>query len=423
MRSPGPACAAAYVLEVLLNSKSKYAILLISSVLVIYAIIGGMIGRVNAQNGSYQQLSIFTEVLRYIQNDYVDDPSMKDALTGAVRGLIESVDQNGGYLTPKELAFYKDYNPQKSTGIGAIVARRYGYPVIVAALANGPAAKAGLGTGDIIESIEGVTTREMNIVQVESLLAAGAGKPVKLSVIKRRKTEPEPVTVTREPMQVPAIDAKIIENNVAYVRIPYLGAGKTQEIRKQLDGLLKKNVAGVVLDLRTTAGGDDKEATQLANLFMDSGTIATLQGQKFEKQTFSANSKEALTKLPVVAIVNQGTAGAAELVAGALEDSKRGTVVGTKTFGSGAYQKILPMDDGAALLISVAKYYTPAGTEIEVNGIKPSVEVLQPSEELFNPDDDEVVQPQKAPGGEDDRQLKRAIEIVKDPSKATKKAA
>jgi carboxyl-terminal processing protease len=409
-------------LEVLLNSRSKYAILLVSSVLVIYAIIGGMMGRVNAQAGSYQQLSIFTEVLRYIQNDYVDDPTMKDALTGAVRGLIESVDQNGGYLTPKELAFYKDYNPQKSVGIGAVLARRYGYPVIISAMPNGPAAKAGLGTGDIIESIEGVTTREMNIVQVESLLAAGAGKPVKLSVIKRRKSEPEPVTVTREPMQVPAIDAKIIENNVAYVRIPYLGTGKTQEIRKQLDGLLKKNVAGVVLDLRTAAGGDDKEAAQLANLFMDSGTIATLQGQKFEKQTLTANSKEALTKLPVVAIVNQGTAGAAEILAGALADSKRGTVVGTKTFGSGAYQKILPMDDGAALLISVAKYYTPAGTEIEGNGIKPTVEVLQPSEDLFNPDDDEVVQPAKAPGTEDDRQLKRAVEIAKDPSKAKKAA-
>src|SRR5581483_5682783 len=199
-----------------LNSKSKYAILLVSSALVIYAIIGGMMGRVNAQNGSYQQLSIFTEVLRYIQNDYVDDPSMKDALSGAVRGLIESVDQNGGYLTPKELAFYKDYNPQKSSGIGAILARRYGYPVIVSALANGPAAKAGLGTGDIIESIEGVTTREMNIVQVESLLAAPAGKPVKLSVIRRRKAEPEPVTVTREPMSIPPIEAKIVENNVAY---------------------------------------------------------------------------------------------------------------------------------------------------------------------------------------------------------------
>jgi carboxyl-terminal processing protease len=407
-----------------LNSKSKYAILLISSVLVIYAIIGGMLGRVNAQNGSYQQLSVFTEVLKYIQNEYVDEPSMKDVLNGAVRGLIESVDPAGGYLLPKEVTFYKDYNFQKTPGIGAVLVRRFGYPVIISVLPNGPASKAGLGTGDIIESIDNVTTREMNIVQVNSLLAAPAGKPVTLSVIKRRKTEPEPVTLNREVTPIPAVEAKVVENNIAYIRVPYLAPGKTLEVKKQLDGLLKKNVAGVVLDLRATAGGDDKEATQLANLFMDSGTMAVLQGQKFEKETFTASAKEAMTKLPVVALINTGTAGAAEITAGALGDSKRATLVGTKTFGSASFQKLIPMDDGSALLISVAKYYTPSGTEIQENGVKPTVEVLQQSEEPFNPDDDtEVVQPSKTPGPEEDRQLKKAIEIIRDPSKATAKKA
>ncbi len=406
-----------------MNSKSKYAILLVSSVLVIYAIIGGMLGRVSAQNGSYQQLSIFMDVLKHIQDDYVDDPSLKDALTGAVRGLIESVDPAGGYLTPKELAFYKDYNPVKTPGIGAVIVRRFGYPMIVSVMPNGTAGKAGLGTGDVIESIDGVTTREMNIVQVNSLLAAPAGKPVNLSVIKRRKADPEPVTVNREVMQVPAVEAKMIDN-IAYLRVPYLAPGKTVEAKKQLDGLIKKNATGVILDLRATAGGDDKEAAQLANLFLDSGTIATLQGQKFEKETFSANPKDAVTRLPLVAIVNQGTAGAAEIVAGAIADNHRGAVVGTKTFGHSSFQKIIPMDDGAALLISVAKYRTPSGAEIQDNGIKPTVEVLQASEELFNPDDDtEVVQPSKAPAAEEDKQLKKALEIVKDPSKAAAKKA
>src|SRR5689334_14975920 len=187
-----------------------------------------MMGRVSAQNGSYQQLSIFMDVLKHIQDDYVDEPSLKDALTGAVRGLIESVDPAGGYLTPKELAFYKDYNPVKTPGIGAVIVRRFGYPLIVSTIPNGPAAKAGLGTGDVIESIDGVTTREMNIVQVNSLLAAPAGKAVNLSVIKRRKADPEPVTVNREAMQVPAVEAKMIDN-VAYVKIPYLASGKTAE--------------------------------------------------------------------------------------------------------------------------------------------------------------------------------------------------
>ena len=381
-----------------MNSKSKYAILLVSSVLVIYAIIGGMLGHVSAQGGSYQQLSIFSEVLSHVQNDYVDEPSMKDALNGAIRGLIESVDQAGGYLPAKDLAFYKDYNPQKTSGISAVVIRRGGYPIIVEAIPGGAAAKAGLGTGDIIESIEGVTTREMNIVQVESLLASPAGKPVTLSVIKRRKSDPEPVQVNREIMPVPAIDAKAMENNVVYIHIPYLGTGKAAEARKQLEGLLKKNVTGIVLDLRSTAGGDDQEGIQLANLFVDSGTLGYLQGQKFEKKVFTANAKDAVTKIPVVTLVNQGTSGAAELAVGALEDNHRSQIVGTKTFGSASFQKLIPMDDGAGLLISIAKYYTPSGTEIQDNGIKPSIEVLQASEELFNPDDQgEVVQPSKTP--------------------------
>src|SRR5438093_1307362 len=159
-----------------LNSKSKYAILLVSSVLVIYAVIGGMLGRVSAQNGSYQQLSIFTEVLSRIQNDYVDDPNIKTAVDGAIRGLVESVDPYGGYLNPKDVAFYKDYNPQKTPGIGVVLAKpaRLGYPVIISVIPGGPAVKAGLNSGDIIESIDGMTTRELNLVQVNAMLAIPA---------------------------------------------------------------------------------------------------------------------------------------------------------------------------------------------------------------------------------------------------------
>src|SRR5262245_43011694 len=150
-----------------LNSKSKYAILLVSSVLVIYAIIGGMLGRVSAQSVSYQQLSIFTEVLSRIQNDYVDDPNIKNAVDGAIRGLIESVDPYGGYLTPKDVAFYKDYsaNPQRVPGIGGVLAKpaRLGYPVIISAVPGGSAAKAGLASGEMIESDYGRPYRQLHL--------------------------------------------------------------------------------------------------------------------------------------------------------------------------------------------------------------------------------------------------------------------
>jgi carboxyl-terminal processing protease len=427
-----------------LNSKSKYAILLISSVLVIYAIIGGVLGRVNAQNGSYQQLAIFNEVLSRIQNDYVDEPNLKSAVDGAIRGLVESIDPFGGYLTPKDVTFYKDYtaNPQKIAGIGVTLAKpsRLGYPVIISAIPGGAAANAGLNSGDIIESIDGMTTRELNLVQVYSLLAAPMGKPVALSVIRSRKPDPETVNVNREVLQPPAVEAKIIENNIAYIKISYLAPGKAQETRRQLDALLKKGATTVILDLRYTAGGVDKEALDIANMFVDSGPLAYLgstnssKGQTAPKEALNADPKQLLTKAPLAVLVNQGTAGAAELIAGAVEDSHRGQVIGVKTFGIGSVQKLIPLEDGYGLLISTAKYFTPAGKEIQDtepqdSGIKPTLEIRQTVEETLDLGDDQTdaPPPPKAPtpAKDEDRQLNKAIEILKDPSKisATGKAA
>jgi len=417
-----------------LNSKSKYAVLLLSSALVIYAIIGGMLGRVSAQNGSYQQLSIFMEVLSRIQNDYVDEPSINNAVNGAIRGLLENVDPYAAYLSPQEVAFYKAYSPYKTPGIGVVLAKRFGYPIIVSAIPGGSDANAKLGSGDMIESIDGVTTREMNLVQINVLLANPPGKPVALSVIRRRKTEPEAVTLNRDVVQSPAVEAKRIEGNIAYVKIPYLAPGKTLEAKRQLDGLLKGGATQVILDLRYSAGGEETEAVELANLFMDSGTIGYIEGQKFEKKLLQANPNGTLTKAPLVVLVNQGTGGPAELVAGAIADSRRGQIVGVKTFGTGSLQRLMPLENGSALLLSVAKYYTPSGKQIQMpepqlSGIKPTIEVLDAADEVVDPDEGEEleVQPpapkkEEPAAADEDRQLKKAIEFFKDPVQATKAA-
>jgi len=421
---------------------SKYAVLLLSSIVVIYALVGGMFNHVSAQGGAYPQLSLFWDVWDKIQSDYVDEPTPGAAMMGAVRGLIEQVDPYGGYLTAKDVAFYKDYaaNPQKIAGIGATLAKpaRLGYPVIISTIPGGSATKAGLNSGDIIESIDGLTTRELNLVQINSLLAAPMGKPVALSVIRSRRADPEIVNVNREIVQAPPVEAKMLESNIAYVKVPYLAPGKAQETRRQLDGLLKKGASTVILDLRYTAGGDDKEALEIANLFIESGPLAYLgstnssQAQKKPREALNADPKQVLTKLPVAVLVNQGTAGPAELVAGAIEDSHRGQIVGVKTFGTGSIQKLIPLEDGYGLLISTAKYFTPSGKEIQDNepqdsGIKPTLEIRQNVEETLDASDDptDAPAPPKEKVKDEDRQLNKAIEILKDPSKisATNKAA
>src|SRR5262245_55291497 len=392
-----------------------------------------MLGRVSAQNGSYQQLSIFMEVLSRIQNDYVDEPSIKNAVNGAIRGLLENVDPYAAYLSPQEVAFYKSYNPYKTAGIGAVLAKRFGYPIIIAVVPGGPAANAKLGTGDMIESIDGVTNREMNMVQLNAVLPNPVAKPVALSVIKRRKTEPETITVTRAVTPTPPVESRLVENNIAYLKVPYLAPGEAGEAKKQLDALLKKGATNVILDLRYSAGGEEAEAVELANLFLDSGTIGYLQGQKFEKKLLQANATGALTKVPLAVLINQGTGGAAEIVAGAIADNHRGTLIGVKTFGAGSVQRLMPLENGSALLLSVAKYYTPSGKEIQpaetpLSGIKPTIETLDAADETLDPnaDDDQEVQTptpkETQPAVDEDRQLKKAIEFFKDPVKATKAA-
>jgi len=402
--------------------------LLLSSVLVTYAIVGGMLHRVNAQDGSYRELALFNEVLDKVRNDYVDKPSSDLALNGAIRGLIETIDPEGGYLSAKDVAFYKTFDPLKTPGIGVILGRtRAGYPMILSVLPDGPAQKAGLSTGDMIESIDGIPTREMNLVQVDGFLANPPDKPANLIVMLRKNNfDPEAMTVGRGVTKAPSVESKMLENNIAYVRVPMLSSGKAAEARKDIDSLLKKGATRVILDLRASAGGEETEGVALANVFMDSGTIGYAVGQKSEKRTLTIDPGAALTKVPLAVLVNEGTSGPAELVAGAIRDGKRGQVVGWTTFGNGSIQKLIPMDNGAALLIAVARYYTPTGKDIEEVGIEPQVKLTSQPEELVDLSSDREIEipvaPKNVAPASEDRQLDKAIEILSGPQVAKKAA-
>jgi carboxyl-terminal processing protease len=282
-------------------------------------------------------------------------------------------------------------------------------------------------TGDMIESIDGTPTREMNLVQVDGFLANPPDKPANLTVMLRKNNfEPESMTVPRGIAKAPAVDSKMIQDNIAYVHVAMLTSGKAAEARRNIDDLLKKGATSVILDLRASAGGDEAEGIALANLFMDSGTIGYAVGQKSEKRTLTIDPRAALTKAPLAVLVNEGTSGPAELVAGAIRDSKRGQVVGWTTFGNGSIQKLIPMDDGAALLIAVARYYTPTGKDIEEVGIEPQVKVTEQEEEKVDLTADREIEtpvaPKKVPPANEDRQLDKAIEILKDPQVARKAA-
>jgi carboxyl-terminal processing protease len=327
-------------------------------------------------DGAYRQIHVYADVLKKIQTDYVTEPNINDVTTGALHGLLESLDSDSSYLTPTE---YKIYKEQPTTGVaqvGIVVSKRYGYATVVSVLPGSPADKEHLVDGDVIESIGEQSTRELSLAVIRLLLEGKPGTPLTLSVVRPRKSDPDKITLTRTISAAQPLATQQYDNStILYLKPGALTAARVDELAAKI-----KDAKGrkVLLDLRDSSEGDTQAGLRLANFFIKQGTLATLSGQKFPTQTFVADPAKVLSDAPVSVLVNRGTAGPAELVAAAIEDSKRGDVVGERTFGEGSVQKTIELPDGAALLLTVAKYESPSGKKIQDEAVAPTVSVDQP---------------------------------------------
>ncbi|HTW47635.1 MAG TPA: S41 family peptidase [Acidobacteriaceae bacterium] len=382
-------------------------ILAISAALILVVFFGGFgPAGVNASqsDGAYRQMGVYEEVLHKIQTDYVTDPNIQSVTVGALHGLLESLDADSSYLTPSEYAMYQAHQHEGQARIGMDVSKRYGYGSVVTVIPGGPAAEAHIEDGDLIESIGGVSTREMSVAMIRLLLEGKAGTTVSFELVRPRKPEPDDITLTRTTIAEPALGLEQYENSsILYLKPGILSRERVDQVIARLHDMAKDNNKKVLLDLRDVAEGDSQQGIRLANAFLKSGTIASLQGQTVPTQTFTADPAKFVTAAPLVVLVNHGTAGAAELTAAAILDNKRGDVVGDRTFGEGAEQKTFTLPDGSALLLTVAKYESPSGKKIEDDAVTPNVQV---SEDL-----DETL---LAPGEQrTDDQLNKALEILK----------
>jgi carboxyl-terminal processing protease len=408
-------------------SKKVQVIVLSSSMLIIvFALIGGLgvhaasdNNSANSPDNAYTHMEVYSEVLHRIRTEYVEEPNMHKVTDGALHGLLESLDANSSYLTPDEFKQYQEMNKDGKAGIGATVSKRFGYAAVVSVLPNGPADKAGIGEGDILETIDGASTHDLSLAAIRAKLHGEQGSRMEATIIRTRKIEPQKITIVRELVTPPAITGQLM-GDVGYIKALTLDKGKAQDIASQIKSLETKGAKKLVLDLRDDSQGDETEGVAVANLFIGNGQIASLKGQKYNPQTFNADPAKKITDLPLAVLVNRGTAGAAEIVAGAVEDDSRGDVVGSKTFGDGSVQKTLPMEDGAALILSVAKYYTPKGSIIQDTGITPNVKVASSDDLAFIPDDDDggaattpEEQQKKETKPKEDDQLKKAIDVLK----------
>jgi carboxyl-terminal processing protease len=397
-------------------AKSIKAFLLsLSALLVLFVVVGGLGVRAASNDGAYRQLGVYSEVLSRIRSEYVEEPNVAHVTDGALHGLLESLDANSSYLSPSEYKQFKEHKSDGKASIGAAVSKRFGYGAIISVLPNGPAAKAGVETGDIIEAIDGRSTREMSLAELHTILTGQQGSNVTLSIVRPRRAEPTKIVVTRDTVNAPAAADKMLEDGIGYVKVDELSKGKAQEIAQDIKRLQKSGAKKLILDLRNSADGDEAEGVAVANLFLNHGTIAYVQGQKYPRETFNADASKAVTTLPLVVLVNRGTAGPAEIVAGAVLENARGDVVGDKTFGVGSIQKVIEIPDGSALILSIAKYYTPQGKAIQDTAITPNILAADKDDTDALPDDDST-QPQQAPqpkAPQEDQQLRRAVEVLK----------
>jgi carboxyl-terminal processing protease len=402
----------------MVSNRAKAVVLTISLALILFMIIGGLgvyaSSTGKGSDGAYRELGVYSEVLSRIRSEYVEEPNMPTVTDGALHGLLESLDPNSSYLSPAE---YKKYKARKSDGkadIGATVSKRFGYAAIVSVIPGGPADKASAENGDIIEAIEGRSTREMSLAEIHNMLSGSSGSSITLSVVRARRAEPQKITITRDTVSMPASTDKMMEAGVGYVKVEALNKGKSQEIAAKIKDLQHSGAKKLILDLRNVSDGEPSEGIAVANLFLNHGLITYLAGQKYARETYNADPQKAITTLPLVVLVNHGTFGAAEIVAAAILDNGRGDLLGDKTFGNGSIQKVIEIPDGSALILSIAKYYTPSGKAIQDNAVTPNILVASDRDLLGPEDEDNSATPEEKPQPKkEDEQLLRAVEVLK----------
>jgi carboxyl-terminal processing protease len=425
-----------------MSFRSKFLLVVFSATLALYAVVGGWMS-INAQqqnNDPGAQLRIFESVLRHIQDDYVDEPDLNKVRAGALRGLAYGLDPYSTYLTAEQVRGFRAGAPSNQAGIGAELSQISSYLYVIAPVKGGTAEQAGLRAGDIIEYIDGKATRDISLYDARQLLNGAQGSEVKLRVL-RAGTRPFVLSVKRGAVQLPGAEARTEAGRVGVIKVNSLAEGEAADVKSRLLELTTKQGAQkIVLDLRSVAGGSLDEGVKVSNLFIREGVLAQTvgRGNKVLK-SYTADPKAALFDGPVVVLIDRGTAAAAEVVASAFIEHKRGDVVGIKSFGAGAEQQLFTLRGGDGLLLTTVKWASSTGKTFLGEGVKPSVEVKAPEladaidpEDLTGNDDDAVAQP-NAPADQrevapeaaapkqqqDDVQLKKALELLREKDKQT----
>ena len=343
--------------------------------------LGLVVGKSLAQKASgvgeaYESLKVFTDALSLIQKNYVEKVNSKDLAYSAMKGMLEGLDPHSSFMNPDTFKEMQVDTKGEFGGLGIEITMKDGILTVVSPIEDTPAFKAGIKAGDIIIKIDGKGTKDLTLMDAVKMMRGPKGTQVTITVVRETFTEPKDFTVTRDIIAVKSVKSKTLESGYGYVRVAQFQEKTDTDLDNVLDKMEKENggLKGLVLDMRNNPGGLLDQAVKVSDDFLESGLIVYTDGRiEGQKMTFSAKKEGTRPNYPIVVLVNSGSASASEIVAGALQDHGRALILGTQTFGKGSVQTIYPLEDGSALRLTTARYYTPSGRSIQAKGITPDI--------------------------------------------------
>lgn len=377
-----------------MNRRGRLIVLALSIPIVVFAAVGGVMSRaMAAREESYQHLRIFEDVVTLITNNYVEDVDVEKVMHGAMHGLADGLDPDTAYLDVEQVAAFEKGEAPAEGQTGLELTRQY-YLRVIAARDGSPAARAGLQPGDYIRAIDGQSTRDTSVVEGMRRLGGKPGTTVRLTVLRGNAAEPHEVELARETLPVLAVQGRVAAPGTGYLRVPEFGRDTAEQVRREAEALQKAGVARLVIDVRGNAFGDVETGLAAARLFVSSGTLAFRQDRGKEKEPIATASGDGAITLPVALLADNGTAGAAELFAGALQGNRRAQIVGERTRGRAARQKLVKLPDGSGLLLTHLYYLLPGGGALHEKGLVPDLAVEQPVLEFGQapPDGDAMIE-------------------------------
>ena len=349
-------------------------LLLISCIL----FVNGNDGDVKANTDDvYRNIELFTEVLRQVEENYVEPQDSKKLIEGAIKGMMQSLDPHSTYMTKEEHDDLRVETQGSFTGVGMQITVKDNILTVISPIEDTPAFKAGIKAGDKILKIDEKTTLDMTSTEAVKLIRGPKGSSVKLTISRKSVNKPLVFNIIRDVIPLQSVRSYRLDYDIGYVRITNFQGNTTDELIEALDKLEKDSpVKGLILDLRDNPGGLLTQAIGVSDVFLGSGIIVSTKGRIHEQDIIESATNNSLDRTyPLVVVVSGGSASASEIVAGALQDNKRALILGTKTFGKGSVQTILPLSDGSGLRLTTARYYTPSGKSIQVSGIDPDIEL------------------------------------------------